>query len=234
MTTARQLLTGALKSIGVLDPVEAISPEDAADGLEVLNDIVDAWNNDRLYLFTTDEVVVSFSGMSATIGPGQVINTPRPVGIESAFYRIGGIDYPLTIAEKPRYDAIPLKTTATGFPDLLYYDSGASVGTVFLYPVAPAVTEYHITVLTQLTAFADLDTDYALPQGYRRTLRYSVAEEMAPLHGREPSATVLRLAQNGRRAIRRAQDSAPLMFLDSAIDGGNLGRFNVLSGRYGT
>lgn len=233
MTTARQLLTGALKSIGVLDPVEAISPEDAVDGLEVLNDFVDACNNDRLYIFTTSEVVSSFAGMTATIGPGMVIDTPRPIGIESAFYRIGGIDYPLSIVEKPRYDAIPLKTTPTGFPDLLYYDGGMPTGTVFLYPVAQGLTEYHITVLQQLTAFADLDTDYALPQGYRRMLRYSIAEEMASMHGREPSATVLRIAQNSRRAIRRAQDSAPLMFLDSAIEGSGSGRFNILSGRTG-
>lgn len=233
MTTARQLLTGALKSVGVLDPVEAISPEDAADGLDLLNEHVDACNNDRLYIFTTSEVVSSFAGMTATIGPGMQINTPRPIGIESAFYRIGGIDYPLEIVEKPRYDAIQIKTTPTGFPDLLYYDGQAPTGTVFLYPVAQGLTEYHITVLQQLTQFADLDTDYALPPGYRRMLRYSMAEEMAPLHGREPSPTVLRIAQASRRAIRRSQESAPLMFLDSAIDGQASGRFNILSGRNG-
>lgn len=230
MTTARQLLSGALKSIGVLDPAETISSEDATDGLEILNDYVDACNNDRLYIFTTTEVVSSFAGMTATIGAGMVIDTPRPIGIESAFYRIGGIDYPLMVVEKPRYDAIPLKTTPTGFPSLLYYDGNMPTGTVYLYPVAQSLTEYHITVLQQLSAFSDLDTDYPLPPGYRRMLRYSVAEEMAPLHGREASATVQRIAANSRRAIRRAQDSAPLMFLDSAVDASSSGRFNILSG----
>lgn len=231
MTTARQLLTGALKSIGVLDPVEAISPEDAADGLDVLNDIIDAWNNDRLYIFTTSEVVASFAGISATIGPGMQVNTPRPIGIESAFFRRGGIDYPLEIIQKPRYDSITLKMTATNFPELLYYDGGMPSGNLFLYPVASGVTEYHITILQQLTAFADLDTDYALPQGYRRALRYTVAEEMAPLHGREPSPTVVRVAAGSRRAIRRAQEAAPLMILDGAGPSGPSARFNILSGQ---
>ncbi len=233
MTTARQLITGCLKSIGVLDPSESLSADDAADGRAVLNDLVDAWNNDNLYLFSTIEVVATFAGATATIGPGMTVNTPRPTpsSIVGAFFRRGSIDYQIRIIDKEEYDQIPLKTTATGFPDVLYYDGNVPTGIITLYPVSATATEYHLTFEQQLLSFADLDTDYALAQGYARALRYSLAEEMAPLHSREPSATVSRLAAQSRRALRRANATAPIMVLEPLVDNVAGGRLNILSNR---
>lgn len=226
-TTARQVINGALKLIGVLDPVETASAEDAQDGLDKLNDILDEWNGTRNMLFTQVEVVASWSGISANIGTGQTINVARPQLIENAFFRIGSIDYDLKIWNKTQYDDIQIKTTATTYPQGLYYDGGSPVGVVFVWPIPAGLTEFHITVLQQLTAFAGLDTSYGLPQGYRKALIYTLAEEMAPLHSREPSPTVVRIASVARRRLAAANHDVPLLSLDSAASGG----FNILTNR---
>lgn len=229
-TTARKEIEGALKLIGVLDPAETMSPEDAADGLIVINDILDGWNGDRLMLYSTTTVVAIWSGATATIGVGGTVNTARPMEIEDAFFRIGTLDYHLKPCTLEQYNAIQIKTISTPYPEWLYYDGNFPLGNLFVWPVPSASTEYHISLRQQLTEFADLDTQYSLPQGYRKALKYTLAEEMAPLHSREPSPTVVRIAANARRRLRTSNEDVPLLTLDSAMRGdGSL--INILSNR---
>ena len=118
--TARSTISGAMKLLGVISPVETLAPEDAADGLIMLNNIIDAWNLESLFIYTINEAVVTFSGASATIGPAMTINVARPMGIDSAFYRKSGIDYPLRVIDYAEYNSIGLKTVSSEFPEVIY------------------------------------------------------------------------------------------------------------------
>lgn len=226
--TARATIQGALKLIGVLDPAETMSPEDSDDGLIMLNNIVDAWNLERLNIYTITEVVATFAGASATIGPGQQINTPRPMRIESAFYRRSGIDYQLRIVDVDEYNAITLKTVSGDYPEVMYYNGDSPTGTVFVWPV-PASNEYHLQVQSQLTAFTDLDDLHTLPQGYQKALMYTLAPEMALLHQRTVPPLVMQTAMQIRRSLKRANVVVPL--LDPAMPANSAagGRINILS-----
>ncbi len=211
--TARGTIQGALKLIGILDPAETMSPEDSADGLTMLNNLVDGWNLERLNIYTTSNVVASFSGASATIGPGQTINTARPVRIEGAFYRRSNIDYPIRIIDIDEYNSIPLKSTTGSYPEVMYYTGDSPTGTVYVWPVPTASNQYYIQLQTQLTAFADLDTLYTLPQGYAKGLMYSLAVEMAALFQKEVSASVARIQINMMRILKRANVVVPSLDL---------------------
>lgn len=228
--TARATIQGALKLIGVLDPAETMAPEDADDGLTWLNNMVDMWNLERLYIYTIAEVVATFAGASATIGPGMQIDTPRPVRIESAFYRRSGIDYPLAIISSEEYDSISTKGISGDYPEVLYYNANSPTGTVYVWPV-PASNEYHLSVQSQLSAFEDLDTLHTLPQGYAKTLMYALAIELAPLYRREASATVVRVAMNAMRALKRANVVVPILSVCVPSNTGAQGRINILSGQ---
>lgn len=228
--TARATVDGALKLIGVLDPSESVSGHDAEDGLTALNGLLDAWNVERLNIFTIAEVVATFGGASATIGPGQQIDTARPMRIESAFYRRSGMDYPLAIIDFDEYDAIPLKTVSGDFPQALYYTGDAPTGQVFVFPV-PSANEYHLQVQSQLTAFEDFDAIHELPPGYARALKYALAVELAPTYGREPSASVMRVHVNSMRALKRANVIVPKLSATYPGNSGTRGRINILSNR---
>ncbi len=64
MTTATQLITGGLLNINAYSPGEALRAADANTCLDVLNDLLESWDNDRGQLFCTNENVFTFT-------PGQ-------------------------------------------------------------------------------------------------------------------------------------------------------------------
>ncbi|MFM2150260.1 MAG: tail accessory factor [Pseudomonadota bacterium] len=50
MTTARDIITRSLRELGIVDAIETPSSEDAAAALDVLNDMVAAWELDAIPL----------------------------------------------------------------------------------------------------------------------------------------------------------------------------------------
>lgn len=229
-TTARAAIQGALKLIGVLDPAETMSPEDAADGLESINDLVDAWNLERLNIYTITTVSATVTGASATIGPAMQIATPRPVRIESAYYRQGGFDTSIMVVDKQAYDAITDKT-ASGNPEVLYYDRNSPTGIVYFWPV-PTALDIKLSVQAQFTAFADLDEVHTLPQGYSMALKYELAPLMALLHQRDVPTQVELTRRRLMRAIRHANVIVPTLQLDLPGNSANgHGRMNILTGQ---
>lgn len=211
MTTALQIVSRSAEIIGYKDPDESLSGNDAANFLAVLNSMLDSWNTQRLYIVTVAQVSASVSANPTSIGAGGTFNTARPVRIEDGcFARIGDVDYPIQVIGRSEYDLFVDKSTTSTFPDFVYYEPAIPTGQLYFYPVpSPAVTVY-LQVQTQLTAFADLSTDYTLAPGYKKALEYSLAEELAP--GRRPlEAQVVRQASIARRAIKTTNFESPQM-----------------------
>jgi hypothetical protein len=225
MTTALQIIDRAYSLLGYKAAGEALSSDDADYALDALNAMMDGWNTQRLFIVSMASVVGTVSGASATVGPGLTFDTVRPVAVENgSFTRIAGIDYPVKWIDDETYSNISLKTVSATFPQYAYYDAGLPTATVYFYPVPNGPVEFHLALQVQLTAFADLATDYPLAPGYLKALQYSLAEELAP-GVKELSMMVIRTAANARRAIRRSNVVVPQ--LDSGIINA---RFNIYSG----
>lgn len=211
MTTALQIIDKAYTVLGYKSPTDVLSGQDTTYALSMLNDLIDSWNTQSLYIYSTVEVVATASGLPVTIGPGMTLNTPRPVRmLPGSFARISGLDYPITWISEQQYQEIVLKSTASTIPIYGMYDSGNPTGNLFFWPYQTTATEYHILVQTQLTEWPSLTTDIDLTQGYRRALTYSLAEELAPGFTEVP-AIVARNAMNARRAIRQANAVVPVL-----------------------
>lgn len=60
MTTAQQLIQGALLNVNAYAPGEAIRAADSANALEVLNDLLESWDNDRAQIYCTAENVFNY------------------------------------------------------------------------------------------------------------------------------------------------------------------------------
>lgn len=225
MTTALQIIDRAYSLLGYKAAGEVLSSDDANYGLEALNTMLDGWNTQSMFIVSKGEVVATISGTSATVGPGMIFDTPRPVRIEDgSFSRLNGVDYDVTEIDRETYASISLKTVRSSFPQYFYYDGKMPTANLFFYPAPVAGVEFHLAVQTQLTAFADLATDYKLAPGYAKALQYSLAEELAP-GIKEVPMSVMRIAANARRAIRRTNVDVPL--LDSGVQNA---RFNIFSG----
>ena len=207
MTKATAIINRAAEIIGYKDPDESLSSADSTNFLTVLNDMLDGWNTQRLFIIAVSEVSQSVTGLPITIGLTGTINVARPIRMQDgAYVRVNSVDTPIQWIERTEYEAIPSKTQA-GTPVLGYYEPSMPLGKIYLYPYPSSAVTLVLPLQTQLTEFADLaSTDYTLAPGYRKALAYSLAEELAPGR-RELSRDVQRIAAMARKAIRRSNYS---------------------------
>ena len=73
MTTALDLITGALRKINVLASGEVPSGAEAADALVVLNDMIDTWSTEHLSVINNTENIMTFQNGKATYTVGNPV-----------------------------------------------------------------------------------------------------------------------------------------------------------------
>lgn len=232
-TTATKIIRGAMSALGLRGASQRVSGNDAEHCLERLNVMLNAMNLGGTFAFeqTTSVVAVTGSTVSLTIGPAQQIDIPRPTRIEdSSFVRVGAVDYPLTPVDLDTYNAIQLKTLGSAWPVVCYWDGGNPLGTVKLWP--QGVAEVHLVTMKAVGNFADLTTEYSLPDGYERMFTYSLAEEIAPDYETEVPASVTRIARGARMVVQRNNLTVPQMNIPRGLeqDSGRFASAEVIAG----
>lgn len=223
MTTAADLISTALKLNGKLGQGEALTSNDATDGLNALNSMLDSWWNERLsvYQILRETHTLTISDRDYTIGSGGNINTTRPVKITNAFITSNSIDYPMEIIDVKAYDGLSAKTIESDIPHYLYYQPSYPLGIIYLYPTPSAANVLNFDSWKQLQSFSTLTTALSLPPGYQRALEYNLAVELCPLFGMpSPSPTVMKIATESKAAISRT--NSPKM--NTCVDPGLVSR----------
>lgn len=170
MTTARQIINLALESNGILGIGETLSADDADYYFRQLNLIVDKMSAGRSDLFKDQYVTGVVSGDFLTTGTGSF--TAVSVGTEiQGMTADSFMMSPITFEQ---YRDI-FDKTASGRPINYAYDG---FNKIYLYPQATGNT---ITIQTRadITEFADLDTDYTFPSGYKSAFVACVAKVAA-------------------------------------------------------
>lgn len=210
MTTARAIITDALTfGLNRLSPGETLDSDLAGVCLNALNNVADELNGGKSFLFR--EVFTVSSAITGAYGTLGTHWSGLSAGdqILGATVRYGtSEDIPIAKLTMAQYQLIGDKT-ATGTPEFYAHDGST---TVYLYPVASASV---ITLRTKqvVSDFADLDTDYTMPKGYKSCLAALLAERMAPSLGAltpfvatQAHAARIRLgAHNANPAILSAQ-----------------------------
>lgn len=217
MATALSIITSAMRKAGVLVKSEAPSADEAADGLEMLNDLLASISNDSLVVYarTFESFNLSANVQSYTIGAGADFNTVRPIKIITAYVRTGGIDYPLTVISDEQYATIQLKAVG-GIPEFLNYTNAFPQATINLYPAPAAGYQIFLVTEKQLNTFT-LNEDVSLPPGWRRMLVYNLAVEMGPEYGQPVPAETVQIARDSKAEIRAAVMAAKSMQWNSGI-----------------
>lgn len=214
-----------MRLIGAIDPGEELTASEAADGLELLNELLESLSNEGLacYQILQENFTLVAGTASYTIGSGATFNTTRPLNVLSGFIRNSSVDYsPLRILTREEYDRIPLKTTQF-LPDSLLYTPSVANGVITLYGVPDQAYTLYINSQKQLQSFAALTTPIVLPPGYKRMLRYNLAPEIAPEYNRKVSDTVLAIARESKANIKRLNSRTPKLRLDHLGGSGGSG-----------
>lgn len=202
MTTALQLITGAARLLQVVRKGEPLDADEAMDGLNALNDMLESWGNSSLMVTARAWETFNIAAASSySIGASQTLNTTRPTIIRKAFIRLANGDYDLEPLSDERYEDIFLKSLSTNIPEYISIDNGYPYGTIRLYPLLNTSAELHLLSEKPLTSIATLNTVIDLAPGWKRALRFNLAIELAGEYGVQIPMQVGTIAGQAKREI---------------------------------
>jgi len=207
------LLYAAYREAGIMPRAgTGYSYEEAVDGLLVLNQMIDKWASDQTMVYSISRLLFSLVANqgSYTIGAGGDFSVTRPPRIEHA----GAVlsldqtpEVPMLIYSINQWRSVRGKAITDTLPRGLYYDSGAPLGTIYVWPVPSSTPQLALYLWQFVTEYESTDTQVTLPYGYRAALTYNLAVELAarfPLRVQKNATQlqlVIELARQGRQII---------------------------------
>lgn len=217
--TGTSLAEAAFGILNVFLPGEAIPGPDGEFALATLNRMLNQWRTRRLLvpLVARERFDLTVGKGSPTnpytIGSGGDFDTERPAtqaAIVSAALVLAAsspeVRTPLGIYTTDAYNAQPLPTL-TGIPTGLYYNPtyGSGFGSIFLWPVPDAAdNDLELFLRKPIAAFADLSTEYQIPDGADDAVVYQLAKRLAGPYGKTMTQSDLQLAAESYSAYKRA------------------------------
>jgi hypothetical protein len=232
--TARDLITAALRRLGVVGAGETPQADDVTDALDRLNDLVDAWGTERLTIYQTVRSTWALTPNVATytIGPSGDCNIARPVWVEDLRFQDTSqsptLEMPLSPLTTDAWAAVPQKALTSTYPTSYYWTPAYPQATVTFWMIPTSSTlQGVIYVPTAVTEFGLNDT-ISLPPGYRRALRDNLAVELAAEFTVQPAPTLLQSAQLSKADLKRAN----IELRDLSVDvmwRPRHGRYNIFS-----
>lgn len=217
MTKARDIITNTLTfRLNKLSIGETLDADVAALCLTGLNEIVDSFNGSLSNLFREILTPGVVTGTYGTLGTTWAALHPGDVILGASVSYQAGMDTPLEMGTMEQYQAIAQKATAS-IPQTIYPDG---LALVYVWPAAAGQT---ITLRTRanFSNFADLDTDYVMPDGYLAGFSGLLAELLAPSFIGGVSPAIAANAQRARNNLA-AQNIEPAIADATQRSSGNI------------
>lgn len=235
-TTVGGAITRAYRILGDLGTGETMTASQAKDGLAAFNSMLDAFSVDRLLIYHIKQEPLTWTTNTAsmTIGPDGDLDTDRPVRVEAGTYfqDANAIAYPVDITRNREvYDNIYDKTVQSSYPELLYYDTSAQLGTLYAYPVPNQALTLHLNTWQPLQTTSLLSTTLVLPPGYRRMIEFNLAKELEAEAGLPLPPGALRIANESKRSLKRFNNLPILSQTETAYVLHGRGRSDIVVGK---
>lgn len=208
MTTAYDIIHGALRKIGAIAVGETLAPEDSTTGLEQLNAMLDLWSTQHLAVFNNTETVLQLQAGKASysVGAGGDFDMPRPLRISGAYTRLSPtgttVDYPCAEVDYSAYARIGLKSQPGPWPKVMYFNTSFPLAEITFWPVPSQNAEFHLWADMVFSQFANLTDTVVLPQGYMLALQTNLALLLAPEYGVQPSSDLVQLARSSKKSLK--------------------------------
>lgn len=195
--TALTICTQAWVDLGVGSPGDIMPNNEAVNALAKLNMWLDAASAARDLVF---EILIQTFALTANqqaypIGSSATapFNVTRPVKIENAKIRVGGLDNEVDIiSQKDWLDIIDKGATGTA-PAKMYYDPQVPNAIINLHPIplVSVATTLVIGTWSYVQQFALLTTSTTLPPAYLRLINLALQLELVPTYGRLVSTAIV-------------------------------------------
>jgi len=182
------LIASALRLINVVAAGEPMPIATASDSLMVLDQMIDAWNADRLAIFTTSSIDFPYvlGQQSYTCGPSGDFDMPRPARIDGMSSILlndpsNPVEVPLTLYSVSDWQSlVPVKVVSGTFPLICYDDGGFPLRTLNFWPIpTQQPNSVRIYGWQALQGASNLQATLAFPPGYLEAFRYNLAVRLA-------------------------------------------------------
>ena len=231
--TTDEIVTDALRELGVLDAADAASGEDATLGLFRLNKLLDNLNAERngVYATVLSSFTITPSLQPHTIGAtGTWVTTQRPQSIESASVLEGDVYRPISLKDAAWYASLINPTLTQAYPIEGWYEPDWPNGKLYLWPIPTSAATVRLGMRTILASLALSDT-FTLPPGYQDYLTLKLAIDLSsPFEVSVKPATAQNYLTAERRVMSANARVPRLITRDAGIPGSSGSTFNYETG----
>ena len=231
MATLMDVVSDALTAIGQLGQGQTPSPEDGAQGLRQANLIISQATTKRLMLYWVAIRQYSLSQMVAdyTIGPsGATFTAPRPTIVESGQANIPGSNVwlPVSMLDKPKWDALINKGAYADIPERLYVEYTYPNLTFHVDPKPIGSPQIKLGAWEPLTKFTSLFDTVNFPDPYEEWLTSALIVKLAPYYDQPVPANLVDRATKGELAVMQynAQTLGGALGADQLLNSPNVGQ----------
>ncbi len=215
-----------MRLINVLASGEVPDGAEGYDALMVLNQMIDALNIQRLFIYTLtiSEFPLVPQQQTYTLGLGGNFNMDRPAKIErmsvvSLLNPSQPLELPLTMLTDAGWQAVPVKLVGSTLPTQVYDDGAFPFRNLSFWPYPTIVDNVRIYGWSAVSQFPDLFTDVTFPPGYLKMLRYNLAVDLAPEFGRQTPPEVASQAVSTLARIKSMNAPLTESHLDQELVG---------------
>jgi hypothetical protein len=209
-----------MRLIQALGTGETPTADEITDGLDALNAMLDSWWLERMAVFAIQErlFALTVGTQNYPIGPGAVapFNVERPVKIETAYVRVSGVDYPLSVIDYDRWTSIGYKANQ-GIPQWVYYEPTVPEGELFLWPIPSVAMTLYLGSRLRIQSFTTSNDAINMPPGYVDALCFNLAVKLAPEYEREVPAVVGAEAIKTMANLKRLNATPPGIMMSDAL-----------------
>lgn len=181
--TRDQLLTAALRKLGVIAEGQTPSAANLADGQIAINAAIGQLRGLGMPLWARSEYTFTPTTNSYTIGTGMVLNTVFPVRLLQAFRTENNSKIPMELEARQDFNILP--TTPDSLPIKVNYQPFVNYGVVSLWPTPAATNTSTVTLVYQrpFQYFTSGGETADFPEEWLLPLIYTTAVLLAPEWG---------------------------------------------------
>ena len=212
------LIRSSLRLIGAISSSEAPAADESMDALEALNMMLNSWGAVRFLSKNTPTITHTLNGSeSYTIGSGGDIDTIRPSAIFTAYYTLGGLDYPLQVLDYKTYSEIGTKNIGA-IPEYVVLKPDYPLSTLYVFPVGSGGVLTLSAVRPQVELNINDDVQDIYPPEWIRAIKYNLAIEIAPEYGVTVAPEIVAIAKEAKDTVMRSMISIPKAKFDPLLN----------------
>ncbi len=191
---------------------EIPSPEESTDGLYALNDLLDSWSAEQVYVYTqTMDTFITVAGQASySWGLGATgVTTVPPIRLLHGNALYQNVDMPVEIISLADWNLMADRNLTTGdIATKMYCDYAWPIANLNLYPVPKTSggATIHLYSLKPLGNIASITTTFNLPPGYSRAIRFALGMDLTGEFGKPLTPAMLALAQGASDSLRKLNE----------------------------